>query len=89
MFRAIAWAYGHVSHFWAKVIGAVVVCAFGLWWGDMMAVMVAYTLVLTIMTDLGTIVIQNTGSRDTEEIKAQVGELGRAVPGARDVIKEE
>jgi hypothetical protein len=88
MFRKIAWAYGHVAHFWAKVIGAVVVTAYGWATGTWMETMVAYTMFLTVTTDLGTIVIQNTGSGDTERLLAQGSELGRAIPGARDVISE-
>lgn len=88
MFRTIAFAYGHPRHFWAKVAGAGVVCVGGLLWGDMMQVMVAYTMFLTVTTDLGTIVIQHAGAADTEAIKEQVADLGRAVPGARDVIAE-
>jgi low affinity Fe/Cu permease len=88
MFRSIAWAYGHPWHLWAKVIGAVVVTAYGWATGTWMETMVAYTMFLTVTTDLGTIVIQHAGEQDTHEIKAQVSELGRAMPGARDVISE-
>ena len=88
MFRTISWAYGHPAHFWIKVAGAGVVCLIGWFWGDVMAVMVAYTTFLTVTTDLGTIVIQNTGSADTEKLIRQGSELGRAVPGARDVIQD-
>lgn len=86
MFRAIAKAYGHVGHFWAKAVALVAALIFGWFWGDIMAVMVAYTLFLSVTTDFGSIIIQNTGSHDTEKLLAQGKELGRAVPGARDVI---
>jgi hypothetical protein len=89
MFRAIAWAYGHPWHLWAKAIGAVAVTAYGWATGTWMETMVAYTMFLTVTTDLGTIVIKSAGDDDTNEIKEQVGELGRAIPGARDVIHED
>jgi low affinity Fe/Cu permease len=88
VFRTISWAYGHPWHFWAKVVGAVVVLIIGWFWGDIQAVMLTYTTLLTVTTDLGTIVIQNTGSADTEKLMQQGSELGRAVPGARDVIQD-
>ena len=56
--------------------------------GELETVMLAYTTFLTITTDLGTIVIQNSGSDDTCQIKEQLSELGRAVPGAEDIIRE-
>ena len=87
-FRDVAWAYGHTRHFWLKVAGAVVVLGIGWLMGELEAVMLAYTTFLTVTTDLGTIVIQNSGSDDTCQIKQQLSELGRAVPGAEDIIRE-
>jgi len=87
-FRDVAWAYGHVRHFWGKLVGAVVVLGLGWLMGELEAVMLAYTTFLTVTTDLGTIVIQNSGSDDTCQIKQQLSELGRAVPGAEDIIRE-
>ena len=87
-FRDVAWAYGHTRHFWAKVVGAVLVLGIGWLMGDLQTVMLAYTTFLTVTTDLGTIVIQHSGADDTCQIKEELSELGRAVPGARDVIRE-
>ena len=87
-FRDVAWAYGHTRHFWGKVVTAVVVLGIGWLMGELEAVMLAYTTFLTVTTDLGTIIVQHSGTDDTEAIKAELSELGRAVPGARDVIRE-
>ena len=87
-FRDVAWAYGHVRHFWGKVVGAAVVLGIGWLMGELEAVMLAYTTFLTVTTDLGTIIVQNSGAADTEKLLAQSSELGRAVPGAADVIGE-
>jgi low affinity Fe/Cu permease len=87
-FRDVAWAYGHTRHFWAKVVGAVVVLGIGWLMGELEAVMLAYTTFLTVTTDLGTIIVQNSGADDTCQIKEQLSELGRAVPGAEDVIQD-
>jgi hypothetical protein len=63
--------------------------------GQMMETMVAYTMFLTITTDLGTIVIVNAGEveteareKDTRDIKDEVKEIARAVPGAKDVTRD-
>lgn len=45
-----------------------------------------YVTGLTVTTWWQTLLLQASSNRDTQEIKAQVSELGRAVPGAADVI---
>jgi low affinity Fe/Cu permease len=86
MFGRVAWAVGHQAHFWVKLAGGVVVLLAGWLMGQLELFMLSYTTLLTITTDLQTIVIQNSGDRDTAEVKAALKELGRAVPGARDMI---
>jgi low affinity Fe/Cu permease len=88
-FRDVATAYGHVRHFWLKVVGAVLVLLAGWLLGDIQTTMLAYTTFLTVTTDLGTIIVQHSGADDTCQIKQQLSELGRAVPGAEDVIPDE
>lgn len=88
VFKWIAHAYGHHAHFWIKVIGAVIVGATGYMVDRMSDFMLAYTTFLTVMTDLGTIVIQNSGEGDTRDIKDEVKEIARAVPGAKVVTKD-
>jgi hypothetical protein len=89
MFRAISKAAGHPIHFWAKWVGFFAFMAAGWWMGDLMAYMVVWTTLLTQTTDSQTIVTLYTGNQDTCEIKAQMKELGRAVPGAREMIHDE
>jgi low affinity Fe/Cu permease len=88
MFSRVARAYGSPTHFWLKVAGAVVALTAGYVVGKLELFMLAYTTLLTITTDLGTIVIQHAGDRDTNEVKAELKELARGVPGARDVIRD-
>jgi low affinity Fe/Cu permease len=87
MFRLAARFTGHPGHFYGKLTGAAVVLGLGWWLGKLELYMLTWTTLLTITTDLQTIVLQHAGDEDTSEIKAQVKELGRAMPGAREVIE--
>jgi low affinity Fe/Cu permease len=88
VFHLAAKLTGHPWHFWGKAAGAVLVFAIGWLMDQLEFVMLLWTTLLTITTDLQTIVIQHSGDEDTASIKAELSELGRAVPGARDVIRE-
>jgi low affinity Fe/Cu permease len=79
---------GRGWYFALYAIGTVLVLAGGLMWGPFMAWMVGWTTALTVTTQLQTILIQNTQNSDTSDMKDELKELGRAVPGAKDVIKE-
>lgn len=87
MFRLAARFTGHPGHFYGKLTGAVLVLGLGWWVGKMELFMLGWTTFLTVTTDLQCIVIQHGSDEDTGKIMAQVKELGRAVPGAREVIE--
>lgn len=89
MFRAIAKAAGHPTHFWVKWAGFFACMAVGWWAGDVMFYMVLWTTLLTQTTDSQTIVTLNTQNRDTCLILDELGELGEAVPGARNLVSQE
>ena len=75
-------------YFALYAVGTVVVVAGGLLTGRFLDWMVGWTTALTVSTQLQAILLQSTQNRDTREIKAELKELGRAVPGARDVIPD-
>jgi low affinity Fe/Cu permease len=79
---------GRGWYFMLYVVGTVVVLGIGWWRGNVMDTMIVWTAALTVTTQLQTVLLQNSGTRDTCEIKAQLKELGRATPGAEDVIEE-
>lgn len=88
MFRLAARLVGHEWHFYGKLTGAVLALTIGWLAGQLEFAMLLWTTLLTITTDLQTIVIAHSGEQDTCAIKAELSELGRAVPGAKDVIRE-
>lgn len=76
-------------YFAVYVAGTVVVVVGGVLTGGLSDWLLGWTTTLTVSTQLQAILLQSTQNRDTREIKAELKELGRAVPGARDVIPEE
>lgn len=76
-------------YFALYVAATVVVVAGGLLTGRFLDWMVGLTTGLTVTTQLQAILLQNSQNRDTRDVKAQLKELGQAMPGARDVIPEE
>jgi hypothetical protein len=88
VFRLAAQLVGHEWHFYGKALGAVLAMGIGWAAGQLEFAMLLWTTLLTITTDLQTIVIAHSGEQDTCAIKAELSELGRAVPGARDLIRD-
>jgi low affinity Fe/Cu permease len=91
VFEAIAqWCAtvtGSAWYFALFVVGTVACLCVGWWRKQLSFWMLVWTTALTVTTQLQTVLIQNTQNRDTEEMKSQLEELGRATPGAKDVIR--
>ena len=75
--------------FFALNIGAVLVwLAAGWWlaWSELWQI--TATTALTWTTWIQALLLQASSNRDTKQIMDQLSELGRAVPGAEDIIRE-
>jgi low affinity Fe/Cu permease len=79
---------GQGWYFALYLVGSALVVAGGILLGPFMEWMLGWTTLLTVTTQLQAILLQNTQNFDTGDMKAELSELGRAVPGARDVIRE-
>ena len=86
--RAVAEAAGRPAAF----MGALVLVLLWLISGPFMGWSDTWQLLIntptTVITFLMVFILQATNNRDTREIKAELSELGRAVPGAEDIIRE-
>jgi low affinity Fe/Cu permease len=86
---------GHGWYFMLYVVGSFVAMAVGWARGAVMDTFIVWTALLTVTTQLQTILIQRVTNQEQaadkeRQIKQeeQLKELGRAVPGAAEVIED-